>query len=178
MDKQNPETNNLIKDVLQKTMVTNEDNIKHLNSLNENNEQIIKEITFRLIPFTKKNCSEEYKKISKNYQFVNDTNMGYQLILKGEEDLNSVYALERCIDRHTGINKKIFQNESEMNNIIKKNKMCNRECIENYKIDNSEKGMSICFNNCFEDYYKNHLYLLQNYFIDLSEVKSKLDKFI
>jgi len=178
MNDNNEFVNNLINNVLQSTMVNHENEIKHLNSLTETNDKLMKEITFKLIFFIRKNCTDELKKVNKNYEFVNDKEMGYQLLRKGEEDLNSVYELERCIDKHTGVNKKIYMNETQLNEVIRLNKNCNRTCIETYKIDNSEKELSRCFDLCFEEYYKNHLYLLQNYSIDLTEVKNKIENLI
>jgi hypothetical protein len=136
----------------------------------------LKNISNKLIPFMAQNCKEEYKNLLQNFKIVESSTYGSQIIpinKDNKENKGLLNKVERCIDRHTGLNKLITMYEVDSRNTIYEDDTCKRKCI-NDSSDMDDTRLTECFTKCYEKYYNDIINLSEDFEAKLNKINLSL----
>jgi hypothetical protein len=164
-----------IKDVYFSTLEDIKNLTEELTTQQSLNSQVLKTISSKLIPYIKTHCVDEYKELTKKYIVVYDHEYGAQFSLRdGKEQPELINNIEKCADKHFGINKLIMLTEAEAENLKSAHVYCNRQCIDNDLTFESDSKLKDCFKTCYEDYHRSYSQTLNKLSNDLSIINSKI----
>jgi hypothetical protein len=141
--------------------------------LDQSIQDKLKLISRKLIPFIKKNCNEQFRELLTKYDIIDSTESGTQFSPKGEEDMKLVNQVERCVDKHFGLNKKIMMFELDSKNIIAEDDDCKRNCIKfSDKMDDTD--LINCLRKCYDKFYSDYTQVISNYESDLNKINLRI----
>jgi len=146
--------------------------------LKDQTKLLFKTISNILMKISGDKCKNEFKSTQKFYELINDDIHGFYFEKKPEIENNEKDALkimnefERCIDKHTGINKKINLFEISSQNLIYKNKNCIQNC-EKQANDLSDIILKECFFGCVNELLDDMSNLQIEYNQDLQNIINK-----
>lgn len=144
-----------------------------LYNLDQNIQNKLKIISQKLMPFIQKNCVEEFRDLVKKYNIVDSSETGIQFKAKSEEDKTLVNKVERCIDRHFGLNKALAFYDIDTRNLTLEDDRCKRACIaEADKIE--DKALVDCLRICYQNYYTEFIQLASNFESELNKINLKI----
>jgi hypothetical protein len=133
-------------------------------------KSMLKDISRKLIPFIQKNCVEEFNKLITKYNIIDNSESGIHFKPKGGEDKSLENQVERCVDRHFGLNKKNMLFEVDSKNIIYEDDSCKRNCIK-HSDDMDDPTLIDCLRKCYDKYYNDQIQVLSNYESDLNRIR-------
>ena len=149
------------------------DQAQTLYYLDQSVQNKLKLISQKLIPFIKKNCSDDFRQLVTKYDIIDSSESGIQFTPKGEEDRKLVNQVERCVDRHFGLNKKIMMFEVDSKNIIAEDDNCKRNCIKfSDKMD--DDTLISCLRKCYDKFYSDYIQVISNYESDLNKINLRI----
>lgn len=144
------------------------------NKIKATTQQILKKI----YNFSKTNCVAELEDLSKSFNVVEtDTIYFSPKVSNNKDDDAKLMAYNKCIDKLTGINRKLVLFEA----YTSKNKSaldgCSKNCIE-YLADMPEdqklSHLKSCINDCTHSHYKSLFNLNSSMIDELKKIESLL----
>ena len=158
---------------MNKKDLSNDDTFKLYKKEMDDISKILPIVMKGLLKYSKIKCVEEYRKIEENFDIVTNEN-GIYFDPKGTSPLLTNYLdkYNSCLDKHSGINRKI----TLYDNYVQKNKValinCNDKCQKNQYED--KESFDHCLSSCSNLHYT-EMYNLNKAFKDqLNDIKSKL----
>ncbi len=153
---------------------------RHLDlyKIKDHSKLLLRNLSNFLIKIAENNCKQELKNTEKFFELQNDDlhgfffekNIHYE---NNERDANKIMnEFERCLDKQTGINKKINLFEISSEEIMWKNKYCVQNCEKKVNQLNDET-LRECFFGCVNEMLDNMSNLQTEYNQDLQNIINK-----
>lgn len=147
--------------------------------LKDETKVLLNKISQILIQVAETKCKYELSIVNKYFNSVYDHSYGiyFEKIEKkfseNPADANgALFTFERCLDRHTGINKKISMFEMDSKNINVKNKSCLKNC-EKSADSMSDDILKECFFGCVNEFLESSSNLQNQYNQNLQNILNK-----
>lgn len=160
--------------------VLEEFNKRHMDlyKLKDESKLLLKTLSNVLIKVAEANCNQEKKAAENFFDLVNDDVHGFYLekkqkFEKNEKEANKIMNdFERCLDKQTGVNKKINLFEMGSQSIMMRNKLCVKNC-EVQADALSDETLKECFFGCVNELLENMSGLQVEYNQDLQNIINK-----
>ena len=146
--------------------------------LKEESNKLLKVLSGFLLPLAKSKCQSELENSEKYFNLIDHDFYGIhfeknEFYKNNEKDAKiKLNEIERCIDRYTGINKKINLYEMSSKEIIYKNKICVENC-EKKSHELADEILKECFLGCTDNLLENFSNLQTEYNQDLLNIINK-----
>jgi hypothetical protein len=176
---QNVIENERTRKIFEKVMIFFDSKQQELFTIKEESKILIRRLTYNLKDLADLKCQEESKLIKKYFDLKNDENYGLSYepndlyIINEKEANNNMNMLNRCIDKNTGVNKKIYLFHNSANQIKSRNINCIKKCEENTK-EKTDDILRDCFYNCINENIEDLAKLQFEYNNDLLDILKRL----
>jgi len=155
-------------------------NNRHMDlyKLKDQSKLLLKTLSNVLIKVAGADCNRELGAVENFYELVNDDVHGFYFEKKQNFEKNEIEAsklmndFERCLDRLTGINKKINLFETSSQNVLMRNRLCVQNCEKQADALNDET-LKECFFGCVNEQLENMSNLQVEYNQDLMNIINK-----
>lgn len=131
----------------------------------------------KLIKYSIVKCEEEYKLLIEHYKVKLEQELELEVIK--EDKQNKIYNdFNKCLDQHSGINRKVILYDGFMRKSKNEYEVCNKKCNDNIDVDekitNSQNDYVECVSKCRNTHFIDMFNLNSSFKNQLIDLNSKL----
>lgn len=131
----------------------------------------------KLIKYSIVKCEEEYKLLIEHYKVKLEQELELEVIK--EDKQNKIYNdFNKCLDQHSGINRKVILYDVFMRKSKNEYEVCNKKCNDNIDVDekitNSQNDYVECVSKCRNTHFIDMFNLNSSFKNQLIDLNSKL----